>query len=62
MDQKFLQKAVVVLDALFIIVAICGTYAILQGSIIAVIAMPAICASLAWCSDKLERRNSMCHG
>lgn len=61
MDQKFLKKAVIVLDALFIIVAICGIYAILHGSLIAVIAMPAICASLAWCSDNLERR-SMCHG
>ena len=62
MNQKFLQKAVIVLDVLFIIVAIYGTYAILHGSLIAVIAMPAICALLAWCSDTIERRNSMCHG
>lgn len=62
MNQGFLKKAVIVLDVLFVIVAIIGICAIMHGSIIAVIAMPSICASLAWCSDNLERRNSMCHG
>lgn len=62
MNQEFLKKAVVILDALFVIVAIIGIRAIMHGSIIAVVAMPAICASLAWCSDTIERRNSMCHG